>query len=579
MKNYYILILTLLFVFTINAQTVSRQEILGKPRDTGISVKMFFTAAAEMAVQYGTTSGVYPSQTSWQTFAANEPAEITVNGLQPDTKYYYRIIHRNPGDINFTTRTEHYFHTQRLIGSPFTFVVQADPHMDASTNVALYQRCLQNQLEDNPDFMIDLGDFLMTDKLKNLTTNTIPHDTISYRCNLLRSNYETICHSVPLFNVLGNHEGEAGWNLTGTADNIAIWNTQERQKYFLNPGPDGFYSGDNTMQNFVGPNNTPGQRKAYYSWTWGDALFLVIDPYWNTNPKPNANANTGWYWSLGTTQYNWLRTTLENSNAKFKFIFSHQIVGGNPEGRGGTEYADKYEWGGMNSDGVTPGFAAYRPGWYKPIKDLLTENHVNIFFHGHDHLYVKQDKDCLVYQETPQPSLPNFNYPSQAATYGYLAGQIVGNSGHLRVTVTGTGLQVDYVRAYLPANESSTRHNKDISATYTIGLSNCYNLSTNSAVIWNSNYADEITYPNPFSKETTIAFKLNSSQNISITIYNELGQIVKDLINDNFVNEGNFQVVWDGTNNGGGDVSNGTYFFKISGENGEVKSGKLVLKR
>ncbi len=579
MKKYFLLVITLFLVYNSKSQTISRQEVLGKPTNSSISLKMFFSTPAEMALQYGTTSGVYPSQTTWQTFAANDPAELSLNGLQPDTKYYYRVIYRNPGDTNFTTRAEHYFHTQRQIGSGFTFVVQADPHMDASTDVALYQRCLQNQLEDNPDFMIDLGDFLMTDKLKNLTTNQIPHDTIGYRCNLLRSNYETICHSVPLFIALGNHEGEAGWNLNGTADNIAVWNTQERQKYFLNPGPDGFYTGDTTLQNFVGPNNTPAQRKAYYSWTWGDALFIVIDPYWNTNPKPNANANTGWNWSLGTTQYNWLRTTLEGSTAKFKFIFSHQIVGGDPEGRGGTEYADKYEWGGKNYDGITNGFASYRPGWYKPIKDLLTENHVTIFFHGHDHLFVKQDKDCLVYQETPQPSLPNFNYPSQAATYGYLAGQIVGNSGHLRVTVTATGLQVDYVRAFLPASENSTRHNKDISATYTIGLNNCYNLSTNSAVIWNSNYADEIAYPNPFSKETTIAFTLNTAQTISITIYNALGQIVKNLTTGNYVNEGKFQVVWDGTNNGGGEVSNGAYFYKISGENGEIKSGKLLLKR
>jgi len=578
MKKYYFL-LTILFILNSNAQTVSRQEVLGKPRDTGIALKMFFSTPAEMAVQFGTVSGNLTSQTPWLSFAANEPAEITINGLQPDTKYFYKVIHKNPGDTNFTSRGEHYFHTQRQLGSPFTFVVQADPHMDASTNVDLYQRCLQNQLEDNPDFMIDLGDFLMTDKLKNLTTNTIPHDTIPYRCNLLRSNYETICHSVPLFIALGNHEGEAGWNLTGTADNIAIWNTQERLKYFSNPGPDGFYSGDTTMQNFIGPNNIPGQRNAYYSWTWGDALFVVIDPYWNTNPKPNATANTGWNWSLGATQYNWLRTTLDSSNAKFKFIFAHQIVGGDPEGRGGTEYADKYEWGGMNYDGVTPGFATYRPGWYKPIKDLLTENHVNIFFHGHDHLFVKQDKDCLVYQETPQPSLPNFNYPSQAAAYGYLAGQIVGNSGHLKVTVTGTGLQVDYVRAYLPSQESATRHNKDISATYTIGLSNCYNLSSNSAVIWNSNYADEITYPNPFSKETTIAFNLNKAQNITIIIYNELGQEVKNLIPNNFINEGKFQVVWDGTSNSGSEASNGTYIFKIEGENGEIKTGKILLKR
>ena len=580
MRNKIYLILLLICVNLIsNSQTISRNEVLGKPKDTGISVKMFFSTPAEMAVKFGTISGNLSGQTAWQTFAANDPAEITINGLQPDTKYYYSVIYRNPGDTSFNTLTQHYFHTQRQLGSTFSFVVQADPHMDASTNVPLYQRCLQNQLEDNPDFMIDLGDFLMTDKLKNLTTNAIPHDTISYRCNLLRSNYETVCHSMPLFNVLGNHEGEAGWNLNGTANNIAVWNAQERIKYFLNPSPDGFYTGDTTMQNYIGPNNSAANRNAYYAWTWGDALFIVIDPYWYTNPKPNTTANTGWNWSLGITQYNWLRTTLENSNAKFKFIFSHQIVGGDPEGRGGIEFADKYEWGGLNYDGVTSGFASYRPGWYKPIKDLLTDNHVNIFFHGHDHLFVKQDKDCLVYQETPQPSLPNFNYPSQAADYGYIAGQIVGNSGHLRVTVSATQIQVDYVRAYLPADENATRHNKDVSATYTIGLTNCYTLSANSPVIWNANYLDEIVYPNPLITESKIEFSLSNPDHISISIYNVLGQLVKNLITDNFINEGKFQVNWDGKDNSGSDVSNGTYVYQISNDKGKINSGKIIVKK
>jgi predicted phosphodiesterase len=577
--KFYLLLLLVGANYISNSQTISRYEVLGKPKDTGISVKMFFSTPAEMAVKYSTTSGNLNNQTAWQTFAANDPAEIAINGLQPDTKYYYSVIYRNPGDTNYNTLGEHYFHTQRLLGSTFSFVVQADPHMDASTNVPLYQRCLQNQLEDNPDFMIDLGDFLMTDKLKNLTTNAIPHDTITYRCNLLRANYETVCHSMPLFNVLGNHEGEAGWNLNGTANNIAVWNAQERNKYFLNPSPDGFYSGDTTLQNYIGPNNSAAHRNSYYSWTWGDALFVVIDPYWYTNPKPNTTANSGWNWSLGIQQYNWLKTTLENSNAKFKFIFSHQIVGGDPEGRGGIEFADKYEWGGLNYDGVTSGFASYRAGWYKPIKDLLTENHVNIFFHGHDHLFVKQDKDCLVYQETPQPSLPNFNYPTQAADYGYIAGQIVGNSGHLRVTVSATQIQVDYVRAYLPANENSTRHNKDVSATYTIGLTNCYTLSSNSPVIWNANYADEIVYPNPLITESKIEFSLRTAEHISINIYNELGQLVKNLVSDTYVNDGKFQVIWDGNDNSGAKVANGTYIYKIIGENGDATAGKIVVQK
>ena len=575
MKNqiaiFFILILS---AFKINAQNITQAEILGRPTNNSITIQAFFDTAGEISIQYGTTSGTYLNQTPWQSFVANEPAEVLISGLSSDTKFYYRMRYRRIGATTFTTRTEHSFQTQRPIGSTFTFVVQADPHMDEQSSIPVYERCLQNQLEDNPDFMIDLGDFLMTDKLKrtNVTPNIIPHDTIPYRCKLLRSKYETICHTVPLFIALGNHEGESGWNLNGTSENIAVWDTNERKKYFLNPAPDGFYSGDATSYNFV------GQRESYYSWTWGEALFVVIDPYWFTPTKPNAT--TGWLWTLGQGQYNWLRTTLESSTAKFKFIFSHQIVGGDPDGRGGVEFANLYEWGGNNLNG-TPGFATNRPGWYKPIKELLTENKVTTFFHGHDHFFGKQEKDCLVYQETPQPSHSSTtaNGVSYAAGYGYLEGTILPNTGHIRVTVSPNGVLTEYVRTYLPASENATRHNKDVSSSYFIGTTNCYTLGSNSPMIWNSNYKDEIVYPNPFSKETTIEFSLNASEKVSVSIYNELGQLVKSLLNENAMNSGKFQVIWDGMDNSGASVANGTYFYKITTESGAIKSGKLILKR
>lgn len=70
------------------------------------------------------------------------------------------------------------FHTQRPAGSTFTFVVQADPHLDAMSDTALYRRCLQNQLADAPDFLVDLGDIFMSDKMKN-AQNQITHDTVT----------------------------------------------------------------------------------------------------------------------------------------------------------------------------------------------------------------------------------------------------------------------------------------------------------------------------------------------------------------------------------------------------------------
>lgn len=570
MRHLNSIIILLLFITSAHAQNLWRTELIGKPTQTTISLTMFFTDSAEVRVEYGTQSGIYTSRTNWITFADSVETDITLTGLQANTKYYYRVNHRYPGSITTSLRPEYTFHTQKSPGSSFTFIVQADPHLDSQSDTALYRLCLKNQFEDSPDFMIDLGDFLMTDKLRN-ASKIVPRDTITYRCNLLRSYYEKIGHSVPIFIALGNHEGEAGWNLNGTANNMAVWGTNDRKKYFMNPTPDSFYTGDTITHNFV------GKRANYYAWTWGDAMFVVLDPYWYTTTKPDSL--NGWRWTLGRTQYNWLKTTLEKSNSTYKFVFSHQLVGGDPDGRGGVEFADRYEWGGNNLDG-TYGFTNQRPGWDKPIKELLKENRVNIFFHGHDHFFGKQEKECLIYQETPQPSHPNFSTVNYAADYGYVSGQILPQSGHLRVRVDSLGVKVDYVRVYLPQNETSTRRNKDISASYFIGKKNCYDsLATGVPVIWNSNYSNEIVYPNPFEVETNIQFSLNNPDHLTLSIYDQKGNFIRYLLVDNPLPIGTYQISWDGKNYQGNQVSNGVYFYLLKGESGEGKSGKIVLQK
>lgn len=565
-----LLLLASLISIQLQAQTLAHSEILGRPTANSIVVQVIFSDSSEVSVQYGINTGQYTAQTVWQRFAGGETAEILITGLQPATNYYYRLCHRRPGSVPFTTRTEHSFRTQAAAGSTFSFVVQADPHVDEQSDSALYRRCLQNQLEDHPDFMIDLGDFLMTDKLKD-ATGTIPFDTIPFRCKLLRSYYETVNHSVPLFIALGNHEGEAGWNLTGTASNIAVKDAIERKKYFLNPYPDNFYTGDTANLPFT------GMRGDYYAWKWGNALFIVLDPYWYTNPKPDSTH--GWNWTLGKKQYDWLKATLEQNNTPFKFVFAHQIIGGNTEGRGGVEYADFYEWGGKNKDG-SAGFATNRPGWYKPIKDLLAENRVTIFFHGHDHFFARQEKGCLIYQETPQPSHPNFQTASDAAAYGYLQGLILPNSGHLRITVSAQGVRTEYVRAYLPQNENATHHNKDISASYFIGTTNCYDsLVTSSPILWNNNYEDELIYPNPFLRQTTIEITRKQSALISLAIFNTSGNVVKVLLNNQLVNPGKYKISWDGKDQQGHDMPSGIYYYKTTANNNPAGSGKLALLR
>lgn len=559
--------LSILFPLSLTAQSILFNEILGCPTDRTVTVKLICGEQSEVCVAYGTTSNALQDSTAWKQTRANEPVEVTVRELIPNQRYFYRVLCRSTTTSQLLEQPVRTFHTQRPKGTPFVFTIQADPHMDNQSDSMVYKRCLQNQLEDQPDFMVDLGDVLMSDKLKD-ASNKITRDTITYRAQYMRRFYEATCHSVPLFMAIGNHEGENGWVNDGKESNIAVWATQDRLAYFANPKPDDFYAGDTTSYPYV------GQRNSYYSWQWGDAQFIVLDPYWNTKPKPDSL--TGWRWTLGKTQYDWLRRTLESSTATFKFVFAHQLIGGDPDGRGGVEFASKYEWGGSNLDG-SPGFAENRQGWYKPIKDLLQEHRVTIFFHGHDHFFAKQEKDCLIYQEVPQPSHMNFNNPGQADDYGYLEGLILPNSGHLRVSVDPNSVKVEYVRAYSAVNETSSRKNKDISATYVINANYCYDsVSTGIPIVWNADYIQEHVYPNPMIDHTTIAFDVGHSDRISITIRSVDGVLVRTLLDTTPLDKGHYAVQWDGLDSYGIPVSSGTYIYTIRSHQIPERSGSIV---
>ncbi len=444
-------------------------ELLGRPTDRSVTVNLVPSADLEIYLEYGTESGVYTNQTSVVMGSRDTPIEIAMEGLLSDTRYYYRTRYRRAGETEFKRRGEYTFHTYRPPGTTFTFSIQACAHLDGRSSLELYHRSLENVAAYQSDFLIDLGDTFMCNKHSEPLTATVrpapDYATVERRYLYERGNFGKITHSIPLFLVNGNHDGEEGWSLNGTPNNVAVWATLARKKYYTNPVPDVFYSGDSDEEPFV------GVRESYYSWSWGDALFVVIDPYWYTATKPKrGGVSDNWRWTLGAKQYQWLRQVLEASDATFKFIFSHQLVGGihTGEGRGGIEMAPYYEWGGKNRDDSW-GFDTKRAGWYKPIHQLMVENNVSAFFHGHDHVFVKQELDGVVYQVLPQPSNTNYrNGDKIAVEGGYLSGTVLGNSGHLRVTVSPDDVVVEYIRAYLPGDEAAGRTNGEVSYSYRI---------------------------------------------------------------------------------------------------------------
>ena len=438
--------------------------VLGRPSDRSVTASLLTDVEMDAYLEYGVAQGVYTDQTAPVKLKAGQPLEVALSGLQPDSPYYYRLRYRVPQATIFAADGERTFHTQRPPGSAFTFTLDADPHnRDPNFNPEVCSVTMRQALADKPDFHIDLGDTFMAEKIAPTSYEQV---TETYR--EMRPLFGLLEGSAPLFLVNGNHDGEWGrpsgiaGKRSSPADNLAIWATEVRQEFYPNPTPGGFYSGSATEEPLI------GVRDGYYAWTWGDALFVVLDPFWYSS-KGQRTAADNWNLTLGEAQYQWLKRTLETSDAKFKFVFAHNLVGGMDSNiRGGIEATDKYEWGGKNADGSW-GFTDRRPGWEAPIHQLMVENDVTIFFHGHDHLFVKQDLDGIVYQEVPQPSYAGYDKTNSAAEYGYSHGDVLGCCGYLRVNVSPEVVKVDYVRSYRPADENAQRQSGQVSYSYTIG--------------------------------------------------------------------------------------------------------------
>ena len=455
--------------------------MLGRPTDTSIAVSLLASNTLQAYFEYGTQPGVYTGQTVTNSVTNGIPAVMNISQLLANQQYYYRIRYSTTGLAPFLAGDGRIFHTQRARGGTFTFDVEADPHYNdvPGTVPSVWQQTLTNILADQPDFLIDLGDTFMGEKYAATNPAAMTETGIVSACAAVRSQFFNIVgHSVPLFLVDGNHDPELGWWLDNGSPhtNPPVWAALARQLYYPCPVPGGFYSGATTSDYY---QQTP--RDGYYAFEWGNALFVALDPFWYSN-QGVSKSSSPWAWTLGTSQYYWLKSTLETSTATFKFVFCHHLVGGSFDAvaRGGLEYAPYFEWGGYNTNG-TWGFTDNRPGWPMPIQSLLLSNNVNAFFHGHDHLYVKQDYRMsgatsgppdLIYQEVPQPS----HYPYDSTNYAtgtnigynYQSGVFFGSSGHLRVTVSPTNAMVEYVRSYRPSDVGTGRTNGMVAYSYII---------------------------------------------------------------------------------------------------------------
>jgi len=428
--------------------TFTAEELIGRPTASSITINVIPDAEIELFYEYGTVSGAYTGQSALGTAAAGVPYEVVISGLDADTLYYYRMRYHAPGDgaEDWITRAEHTFRTQRAAGEAFSFDISSDAHVNIMLgNVATWRQTIQNIASDNPDFLIDLGDTFAMD---SVTTAAAANAAYLYARNPANNLLGSISPSIPIFLAAGNHEQQEGWHLDDTgnpATSLPVLGTNAQKRYYLNPVPDGFYTGNTDTYSYLEGDHL---HEDYYAWEWGDVLFVVIDPFWYTTTKPftgnqggGESSDTGsgdrWDWTLGQQQFEWFKQTISESNATYKFVFAHHMVGGSDDYvREGAIPAHLFEWGGYNLNGTTWGFNTERPGWGDdPIHQLMIEYDVDAFFHGHDHQYAYEVRDGIVYQSLPSAGFSGngFNLYNEADPY---TEKVLPSPGHLRVSIS-----------------------------------------------------------------------------------------------------------------------------------------------
>lgn len=325
---------------------------------------------------------------------SGRPTTATIELTSPQPAEL-RFQYRGSGRREWAERRLGPVRLGRRRGESFRVALVADSHIYHALPRALenFQKTLEWVARDNPDFVIFLGDEAGVHSFRDRRGASA--ERAGERWRFWRHQCAELLSAYPSFMVLGNHEGEAGFyrrhERAGVVEHLQRWGTVARKRHFLNPGPATYpeggedekwrgEEGDPAVGDGSDGNASPLEN--YFALSWGDALFVVLDVYRYTNedgPTPRSVDD----WSLGSAQMRWLERVLKGSEARWKFVLAHHLVGGSEWDLAGRSTTTDYKYG--------RGGAKYAMiGSQARITTLMRQTGAQAFLYGHDHIFSTQ---------------------------------------------------------------------------------------------------------------------------------------------------------------------------------------------
>lgn len=361
-----------------------------------------------------------PTQTLWsevsdRTIKGDDVVQWRVRALTPSTEYEYRLLYRAANgeeEVLYDGRIQ----TRREQGESFSFCLLADSHIFVDTpdltgpDLALVAQSVE---AEKPDFVVHLGDIL---DFHYFGFNAPPPESLWTKIGYLsyRDFMGNLLGRTTHFSVIGNWDGENG----DFTDEEIDRSRSQRLLYLPGPDPSTYPQGGSEYQD-------------YYAFTWGDALFIVLNVMSYTLTAHSLSGDIGLPddWTLGESQLLWLENTLEDSESKWKMIFIHHAVGGNA----GDEANSAYGRGGGRAALV---------GEQETIHDLMQDYGVDVFFYGHDHVFFDMVVDGIHYT-IPGSTGALWKFPTSDT--GYPEDAYWPDSGYARVDVTPNRIDVVFI--------------------------------------------------------------------------------------------------------------------------------------
>lgn len=343
---------------------------------------------------------------------APDLAEWTFDGLAPGARYEYAVVAGDGEAVLYAGSAV----TQRPAGDPFTFALIADSHIGTDPfygNQGDWETLAAVSAEvaaADPDLVIHLGDML---DFHNVGFNDPPPDGSWTRTAYL--NYRTLLGDTTAhaahFPVIGNWEGENG---TYTDEQIA-WSREQRWRYVPAPDPGTYPEGGSAGED-------------YYAFTWGDALFVVLNVMSYTTTEHLLSTDPGLPddWTLGEAQLGWLADTLAAARARWRFVLIHHPVGG----AAGNDINSAYGRGGGQAAAV---------GEQALVHQLMLDHDVQVFFYAHDHVFTDMVVDGVHYTE---PGSAGAIWMFTAAETGYAEAWLQSGWGRVDVGPDAVGVQL-----------------------------------------------------------------------------------------------------------------------------------------